>query len=108
MGPLHTRVDKRSASSFFGPARPTSWSRSGRGLDAKDADRDALVTVVGHHLRCRGPEDGVAYGSNRLQRHRNRKVVAFLTHMILPVALPSTLHSPLGPTQDREGQYFGL
>src|SRR5215203_2666214 len=51
-------------------ARPTSsCSRSGRGLYAKDVDRDAPVAIVGHHLRSRGLPDVVAYGADRLQRH---------------------------------------
>src|SRR5215211_6140786 len=51
-------------------ARPTSsCSRSGRGLYAKDVDRDAPVAIVGHHLRSRGLPDVVAYGAYSLQRH---------------------------------------
>src|SRR5215210_3567507 len=64
-----TPVNKGTRRLLSRPACPTSWSRSGRGLHAKDVDRDAPVAIVWHHLRCRGLPDVVAYGADRLQRH---------------------------------------
>ena len=56
-----TPVNKGSRRLLSRPARPTSsCSQSGRGLHAKDVDRDAPVAIVGHHLRCRGLPDVVS------------------------------------------------
>ncbi len=56
--PFHVlRPTRDHAGSISWPARATSRSRSGRRVDAEDANRDAPAAVVGRHLGSRGPPD---------------------------------------------------